>query len=88
MSTLKSVFWDYPDLTDERYLRQVLAENRPREDRRMYYWIMRRFLEHGRAIDAMQFFSIEEIALHLNHLRLTQYASAKWQRLIEVYRAA
>jgi hypothetical protein len=88
MNTLKSVFWDYPELADEQHLRQVLAENRSREDRRMYCWIMCRFLEHGRAVDAMRFFSMEEIAMHLSLLRLTPYASSKWQRLMEVYRAA
>jgi hypothetical protein len=84
---LKSAFWDYPELADEQHLRQVLSENRAREDRRMYHWIMCRFLEHGRAVDAMRFFSMEEIAAHLSLLRLTPYASAKWRRLIEVYSA-
>ena len=88
MNTLKSVFWDYPELTSEQHLRQVLAENRSGEDRTVYFWIMHRFLEHGRAVDAMQFFSLDEIAMHLSHLRLTQYTSTKWQRLVEVYRAA
>lgn len=87
MNPLKSVFWDYPEFTDEGHLLQVLSENRSREDQRMFAWIMRRFLEHGRAVDAMRFFSVEEIAIHLSHLRLTPYALAKWQRLIEVYRA-
>ena len=88
MNTLKSAFWDYPELTEEQHLRQVLEENRFLEDRRMYCWIMSRFLEHGRAVDAMRFFSLEEIAQHLSLLRLTPYTLAKWQRLIEVYRAA
>lgn len=88
MNTLKSVFWDYPEFTDEQNLRRVLSESLSREDRRMYFWIMCRFLEHGRVVDAMRFFSIEEIARHLSDLRLTPYASAKWQRLIEVYHAA
>ena len=88
MNTLKSAFWDYPEFADEKYLRRILEENRTLEDRRMYCWIMRRFLEHGRAVDAMRFFSIQEIAAHLSLLRLTPYAAAKWQRLAEVYRAA
>jgi hypothetical protein len=88
MNTLKSVFWDYPEFTDEQNLRRVLAESLSQEDRRMYYWIMCRFLEHGRAVDAMRFFSVEEIARTLSLLLLTPYSSAKWKRLIEVYYAA
>jgi len=87
MNTLKSVFWEYPELTDEQHLRQVLEENRTREDRRMYLWILRRFLEYGRAADTFRFFSNEEIAASLNILRLSAYSSAKWHRLMEVYRA-
>lgn len=88
MNTLKSAFWDYPEFTDEEALRRILEESRSLEDRRMYSWIMTRFLEHGRAVDAMRFFTIEEIAGQLSTLRLTPYTSAKWQRLVEVYRAA
>jgi hypothetical protein len=88
MNPLKSVFWDYPEFTEEQHLLEILSENRFREDQRLYSWILSRFLEHGRAVDAMRYFTIEEIALHLSQLRLTPYSSAKWQRLIEVYHAA
>jgi hypothetical protein len=88
MNTLKSVFWEYPELTDERHLQEILETCRLREDRRMYLWVLRRFLEYGRAADALRFFSLDEIAANMNKLRLSVYASAKWHRLVEVYRAA
>jgi hypothetical protein len=88
MNTLKSVFWDYPQFTDEGYLRQVLEECRAKSDLRFYLWIMRRFLEYGRVVDTLQFFSIDEIAKHLGTIRLRKYTAKKWRRMVEVYGAA
>jgi len=85
MNTLKSVFWEYPELAREEHLRQVLENCRTSGDRQMYLWIMRRFLEYGRAADALTFFSIDEIVTHLDELRLSEYSRRKWHRLGEVY---
>ncbi len=87
MNTLKSVFWEYPEFAEEQYLRQVLQKCRAVGDWEMYRWIMRRFLEHGRAVDVLRFFSIDEIVSNLDHLRLSEYSAKKWQRLGEVYHA-
>jgi hypothetical protein len=87
MNTLKSVFWEYPEFAEEQYLGQVLQRCRDVGDREMYRWIMRRFLEHGRAVDALRFFSIDEVASNLDNLRLSEYSAKKWQRLAEVYHA-
>lgn len=86
MNTLKSVFWEYPELAEEQHLREVLQRGRAEADREMYRWIMRRFLEYGRAVDTLRFFSIEEIVTHLDELRLSEYSENKWRRLGEVYR--
>jgi len=53
----------------------------------MYLWILRRFLEYGRAVDVLRFFSLDEIAAHRQDLRVSDYANRKWRRLEEVYRA-
>jgi hypothetical protein len=87
MNTLKSVFWEYPDFTDEQNLRQVLQRCRSASDRRMFLWIMRRFLEYGRVVDALKFFSMNEITENCDHLRLSRYSLKKWRRLGEVYGA-
>jgi hypothetical protein len=88
VNTLKSVFWEYPDLANDQNLRRVLQQCRSGSDMGLYLWIMRRFLEHGRAVDTLKFFSIEEIGEHIARLRLSDYSSRKWRRLTEVYRAA
>ncbi len=82
---LQAVFWDYPQFQDENKLRKFLQQNKQQP---VYYWIMTRFLEHGRVVDTFGFFNLEEIAKHLNQLRLSQYSRQKWQRLLEVYGAA
>jgi len=87
MNALRSAFWDYPDLADEGRLRQVLENCRATGDHEMYLWIMRRFLEYGRVVDTLKFFSIEEVISNLDKLRLTEYSARKWKRLGEVYRA-
>lgn len=85
---LKSVFWEYPRFTEEKTLREILSTLRAGTDQEFYFWILRRFLEYGRAIDVLRFFSIEEIESNLHRLHLRDYSAKKWQRLAEVYRAA
>jgi hypothetical protein len=79
---LQAVFWDYPRFLNKDYLESFLRE---KKDSDLYYWIMTRFLEHGRVVDALHFFSITEIAQRLPTLKLTEYAARKWRRLVEVY---
>jgi hypothetical protein len=88
MNTLKSAFWEYPQFAEEEHLRNVLDEHRTQEDDQMFLWLMRRLLEYGRAVDALRFFSISEIASHLDNLRLTDYSAKKWRRLVDVYGAS
>lgn len=88
MNTLKSVFWEYPEFAEERYLGEVLEKCRATSDWSMYLWIMRRFLENGRVVDTFKFFSIDEILSNLGKLRLSEYSARKWHRLGEVYRAS
>jgi len=85
MNTLKSAFWEYPEFTDENRLQSVIEESRL-NDSAMYNWFLNRLLEHGRAVDALRFFTIAEIELHLPQLKLSDYAARKWGRLTEVYR--
>lgn len=87
MNTLKSVFWEYPEFTDDRHVRLTLEKCRETSDEKLYLWMMRRFLEHGRAVDALRFFSIDEIVSNLDKLRLSPYTLKKWRRLGEVYHA-
>jgi hypothetical protein len=50
---LNAVFWDYPQYREEQYLRMSLSNN----DNNFRLWVARRFLEYGRAIDALSLFS-------------------------------
>lgn len=79
---LAAVFWDYPQFLDEEYLRSYIRDHR---DSEMFAWIMSRFLEHGRAVDTLAFFDINEIAARLPSLKLSESAARKWRRLVEVY---
>ena len=88
MNYLKGVFWEYPHFQEEDYLTQVLQKGRKQGDSSLVQWMMVRFLEYGRAVDTLKFFSIDEIAMNWSHLRLSQYTKEKWSRLIEVYRAS
>lgn len=85
---LKAVFWDYPQFAEEKYLNQALEKARGQGDREAYFWLMRKFLENARVVDTLRFFSIDEIAEHMQNLHLSLYNRKKWQRLIEVYRAS
>lgn len=85
MQYLNAVFWDYPQLNNPESVRAFLSEKR---DAEVYRWVMTRFLEHGRVVDTLGFFSIEEIARTLPQLRLTPYSLRKWKRLVEIYGGA
>ena len=82
---LQAVFWDYPQFLDEDYLRVFLRRN---VEEQIYYWVMSRFLEHGRVVDVLRFFSWKEIAVNLRKLKLSPYNQRKWKRLLEVYDSA
>jgi hypothetical protein len=82
MNYLKAVFWDYPQFTDPSDLRRFLQEKSGSD---AYLWGMQRFLEHGRVVDALGFFKIEEISGALPRLKLTPYCRKKWERITEVY---
>lgn len=83
VNTLKAVFWDYPRLASPPDLRAFLEAHKAQP--RVYRWMLRRFLEHGRAVDTLSYFSLREIAAALPGLRLSPYSRKKWQRIIEVY---
>ena len=82
MNTLNAVFWDYPRFKDSTYLRKIIQKN---TDQKTRLWILKRFLEYGRVVDAWDYFSMDEIAKHLPELNLSTYAYKKWKRMIEVY---
>jgi len=46
---------------------------------------MSRFLEYGRVVDTLRYFTINEIKETLPDLKLTQYIRLKWNRIIDVY---
>lgn len=83
MNTLKAAFWDYPGLTAPAELKTFVESHK--DHPRVYRWVLRRFLEHGRAVDALGYFSIREIAEALPGLRLSPYSRKKWRRIVEVY---
>jgi len=83
MNTLKAVFWDFPALACPPGLISFLAEHKTQP--RVYRWLLRRFLEHGRAVDALSYFSVREISDALPGLRLSAYSRKKWRRIVEVY---
>jgi len=83
MNYLKAVFWDYPRLSVPEELENFIRLNRAND--RVYRWLLKRFLEHARAVDALKYFSLGEISSSLSGLRLSPYAQKKWKRIIEVY---
>ena len=82
MDYLKAVFWDYPKFTDAEEIRSLL---RRKGNDRFYLWAMRRFLEYGRAVDTLQFFSLDQIREAIEKVPLTPYTQKKWKRILEVY---
>ena len=82
MNYLKAVFWDYPQFAEEEGLRDYLKQ---KQEKSLYLWIMSRFLEYGRVVDTLKYFTINEIAENLPKLKLSDYTLIKWKRMIEIY---
>jgi len=83
MNTLEVVFWDYPGLASPPELRAFIEDHKAQP--RVFRWLLRRFLENARTVDALSYFSLQEIASYLPGLKLSSYSRKKWQRIIEVY---
>lgn len=82
MNYLKSVFWDYPEFSNPDKIRRILLEE---GDLRVRRWFLKRFLEHGRVVDALSFFPLDTISRELHQLNLDPYSLRKWKRVVEVY---
>ena len=78
---LKAVFWDYPKFADKDYILSIINDN----NHFLKNWLLRRFLEYGRAVDTLGFFNINQIEGAMHSLRLRPFTRKKWNRLIEVY---
>jgi len=83
MNYLKAIFWDYPQLTNHDQLLKFIQECK--KSKKVYQWLLKRFLEYARVVDALKYFSLQEIARNLPDLNLTPYSKKKWERIIEVY---
>ena len=46
---------------------------------------MSRFLEYGRVVDTLKYFTINEIEENLPEQKLSNYTLIKWKRMIEIY---
>ncbi len=82
INTLRAIFWDYPQFTDSVQLMAFLKNTSSVKTRR---WILSRFLEHGRVVDTLNYFNLDEIKANLSLLKITPYTRNKWQRLMEIY---
>jgi prevent-host-death family protein len=82
---LKAVFWDYPELIEEKAVREYVDDGRRSPDPEALDWVLTRFLERGRVVDVRKFFDWAEIRSALPHLRLTPFARKKWARMLDVY---
>jgi prevent-host-death family protein len=82
---LKAVFWDYPNLTEEPALKAFLAEAKANPESGSLDWAMTRLLERGRVVDVKKLFDWAEIRTALARVRLSPWARAKWNRMLEVY---
>ena len=82
MNYLKAVFWDYPQFAEEESLINHLKQ---KQGESLYIWIMHRFLEHGRVVDTLKYFTIYEIQESMPELKLSSYTRKKWKRMIELY---
>jgi len=80
---LKAVFWDYPELTDESVISNKIAEARKAVVQDALRWYLARFLERGRAVDTLRFFTLEEIRRHLPSLKISPRAVARWTKILE-----
>jgi len=83
MNHLEAVFWDYPQLKNEKNLKDFIKNSK--KSKKIHTWILRRFLENARVVDTLEYFSLQEIADILPAIRLTPYSQKKWKRVIEVY---
>lgn len=83
MNYLDAVFWDYPQLKNHRNLQKFIKENK--KSKKIYIWLMRRFLEYGRVVDTLKYFSLQEIDRFLPEIKLSPYSYKKWKRIVEVY---
>ncbi|MDW7761830.1 MAG: type II toxin-antitoxin system prevent-host-death family antitoxin [Acidobacteriota bacterium] len=82
---LKAVFWDYPELTDENVLAGKIRAARKSSLQDALRWFLARFLERGRAVDTLRFFTPEEIRRHLPSLKISPRAVARWTKILESY---
>jgi hypothetical protein len=82
MNYLRAVFWDYPKFIKMKYLKDYINKNK---NNKGYFWIMQRFIEHGRVVDTLTFFGLQEISKNLQELKISPYNRKKWSRIIEVY---
>ncbi|MBW1701702.1 MAG: hypothetical protein JRJ69_02505 [Deltaproteobacteria bacterium] len=82
MNYLNAIFWDYPEFTDPNTIRRHLLKLGNQRVRR---WLLKRFLEHGRVVDTLQFFRLDIISQELAQLNLRPYTYRKWKRITEVY---
>lgn len=82
MNYLKAVFWDYPKFIRSKYLKDYISKNKNNES---YFWIMQRFIEHGRVVDTLKYFKLSEINRNIKKLKLSSYNRKKWSRIIEIY---
>ena len=80
---LKAVFWDHPELTDESVITKNIAEARKAVVQDALRWYLARFLERGRAVDTLRFFTPEEIRRHLPSLKISPRAVAGWTKILE-----
>ncbi|MFW6140864.1 MAG: hypothetical protein ACOC5S_05875 [Acidobacteriota bacterium] len=53
--------------------------------KKIYTWVLKRFLENARVVDTLEYFSLQEIADMFPEIRLSPYSKKKWKRIIEVY---
>lgn len=85
VNPLRGVFWDYPELTHAAALSAFIEEARRNPQGAEWSWVMTRMLERGRVVDVRKSFSWKEIRAALSCLRLSDWARAKWKRMLEVY---
>jgi hypothetical protein len=83
MNHLEAVFWDYPQLKNEKNLQKFIKKNK--KSKKIYTWVLKRFLENARVVDTLEYFSLQEISDILSEIRLSPYSKKKWKRIIEVY---
>lgn len=80
---LKAVFWDYPEFSNENDLVKSIPD--PNENIELRRWFMYRFLENGRVIDAVKYFSLKEISENLHYLKVSDYTRDKWNWISRMY---